>query len=182
MLDTAADLLRTQGYSATGWRQVVSESGTPWGSQWHHFPGGKEQLAAEALTRASTDYLHALQGALGSMHPADGVIAWAKAASVLLERSGWSHGCPLATVALETAHESDALAEVCEQAFTMWSGAISDAFVDRGMPRREANRLATVVLAAMEGALMLARARRNAEPLRTVAKEMATLIRERLGA
>lgn len=181
MLDAAADLLRRQGYSATGWRQVVAESGTPWGSQWHHFPGGKEQLAAEALARASSDYLHALQAAFGSMHPADAVLAWAKAAGGLLSQSDWSHGCPLATVTLETAHESDALAEVCEQAFMSWSAALADAFVDRGMARREASRLATVVLAAVEGALMLARARRNAEPLRTVAREMAALIHERIG-
>jgi TetR/AcrR family transcriptional repressor of lmrAB and yxaGH operons len=181
MLDSAAELLRRQGYAATGWREVVAESATPWGSQWHHFPGGKEQLAAEALTRSSIDYLHALQSAFGSMHPADAVLAWSRGAATLLERSEWTHGCPLATVTLEMAHDSDVLAQVCDEAFAVWTRALADAFAEHGLVRREASRLATVVLAAMEGALLLARARRNAEPLRTVAREMATLIRERLG-
>lgn len=181
MLVGAADLLRRQGYSATGWREVVAASGTPWGSQWHHFPGGKEQLAAEALARAQEEYLRQLQTAFGSMHPADAVLAWAKLAGAALERSDWAYGCPLATVALETAHWSDALAEVCDAAFAAWTGAMSDVFVDYGLPRRAANRLATTVLAAMEGALLLARARRNVEPLRTVAREMADLVRESIG-
>src|SRR5579884_3779273 len=123
MLDTAAELLRRQGYAATGWREVVAESGTPWGSQWHHFPGGKEQLTAEALAKASGDYLNALLRAFGSMHPADAVLAWSKLAAAALERSDWSHGCPLATVTLETAHVSDALAQVCDEAFTAWTTA-----------------------------------------------------------
>lgn len=181
MLASAADLLRRQGYSATGWREVVSESGTPWGSQWHHFPGGKEQLAAEALTRGRTEYLHELQTAFGSMHPADAVLAWAKLAGGVLEKSDWAYGCPLATVTLETAHWSDTLAEVCDAAFAAWTGAMADVFVDYGLPRREANRLATTVLAALEGALLLARARRNVEPLRAVAREVAGLVREKLG-
>ena len=181
MLDAAAELMRRQGYAATGWREVVAESGTPWGSQWHHFPGGKEQLTVEALARGSAEYLHALQRAFGSMHPADAVLAWSKAAAGALERSNWTHGCPMATVTLEMAHVSDALAEVCDQAFTSWTTAMADALVEYEMPRREANRLAMTVLAAMEGALLLARARRNAEPLRTVAREMAALVREKLG-
>lgn len=181
MLVSAAELLRRQGYSATGWREVVADSGTPWGSQWHHFPGGKEQLAAEALSRSRVEYLHGLQAAFGSMHPADAVVAWAKAAGASLESSDWAHGCPLATVTLETAHWSDALAETCDDAFTEWTTAMGDVFVEYGLPRRDATRLASTVLAAMEGALLLARARRNVEPLRTVAREIAGLVRAKIG-
>lgn len=181
MLESAAELLRRQGYAATGWREVVAESGTPWGSQWHHFPGGKEQLAAEALMQGRAEYLHALQAAFGSMHPADAIVAWAKMSGAALERSTWTQGCPLATVALETAHWSDPLAQVCDGAFAAWTTAMGDVFVDYGIARREATRLATFVLAAMEGALLLARARRSIEPLRTVAREMADVIREKIG-
>ncbi|HEY4854618.1 MAG TPA: TetR/AcrR family transcriptional regulator, partial [Streptosporangiaceae bacterium] len=56
MVCSAARLLRRQGYAATGWRQVVADSATPWGSQAHHFPGGKEQLAAEAITLSGASY------------------------------------------------------------------------------------------------------------------------------
>src|SRR5947208_1901482 len=49
MLESAAELFRTQGYHATGMTQRVSESRAPKGSLYFHFPGGKEQLAAEAV-------------------------------------------------------------------------------------------------------------------------------------
>lgn len=180
MLDTAADLLRRQGYAATGWRQVVAESGTPWGSQSHHFPGGKEQLAAEALQAASERYEALVRAAFAAMHPADAVLAWAKAAAATLEGSDWSDGCPLATVALETAHTSDALSTVCADAFRRWTGAMADAITARGVSRPESKRLATVVLASLEGALILARSGRDADPLRIVARETAGMLRARV--
>jgi TetR/AcrR family transcriptional repressor of lmrAB and yxaGH operons len=180
MLETAADLLRRQGYAATGWRQIVAESGTPWGSQSHHFPGGKEQLAAEALTEASREYEKLLRAAFGRMHPADAVLGWSKAAVVVLEESDWSDGCPMATVALERAHTSDELAAVCNAAFINWQRALAEAMTSRGVASGEARRLATFVLASIEGALLLARTRRSAEPLRTVARELADLLRARV--
>ena len=45
MIASAAELFREQGYSATGFRDVVEHSGAPRGSIYHHFPGGKAQLA-----------------------------------------------------------------------------------------------------------------------------------------
>ena len=85
------------------WRQVVAESGAPWGSQAHHFPGGKQQLAAEAVAIAGSAYERMLRAALESSHPADAVLAWADLAARQLEASGWVDGCPVATVALEEA-------------------------------------------------------------------------------
>src|SRR6266702_119544 len=96
MIRATARLMRRQGYAATGWRQVVADSATPWGSQFHHFPGGKEQLAAEA------------------------VASWVELAAAELEASGWADGCPVATVALETAHTSAVLAGACRAALGSW--------------------------------------------------------------
>jgi TetR/AcrR family transcriptional regulator, lmrAB and yxaGH operons repressor len=110
--------MRRQGYAATGWRQVVAESGAPWGSQAHHFPGGKQQLAAEAVAIAGSAYERMLRAALESSHPADAVLAWADLAARQLEASGWVDGCPVATVALEEAATSDTIAAACTEALT----------------------------------------------------------------
>ena len=64
MVRSAARLFRRQGYAATGWRQVIADGDAPWGSQAHHFPGGKEQLARDALAIAATDYESLLRTAL----------------------------------------------------------------------------------------------------------------------
>lgn len=181
MLKTAAQLLRRQGYAATGWRQVVTDSHTPWGSVKYHFPGGKEQLAAEAVTLAGSSWERMLRAALADGHPADAISRWTETAARELEASSWADGCPVATVALETAHSSDTLATACDAALTSWHTALSDALEARDVTAAEATSLATLVLAGIEGALLLARARRNAEPLRLVGHELAQLLRNRTG-
>jgi TetR/AcrR family transcriptional repressor of lmrAB and yxaGH operons len=180
MIRTMSDLLRRQGYAATGWRRVVSESQTPWGSQSHHFPGGKEELAVEAITSAGAAYERLLRTALDGRHPADAVAGWAFVAAQQLEASGWSDGCPIATVALEKAHQSEALATACDQALASWRAALTDSFVARGVDETTARSLAVLVLAAIEGALLQARTSRNPEPLHIVGTELAALLRNRV--
>jgi len=180
MIRTAARLLRRQGYAATGWRQVVAESHTPWGSQAHHFPGGKEQLAVEAVTASGAAYEQLLASVFADNHPADTVTAWAIVAAKELQATGWADGCPVATVALETAHVSENLAAACESAFTSWRTVIANSIRSRGLPAGEANSLATLVLAGIEGALLLARAARDPAPLRDVARELAAVLHARL--
>jgi TetR/AcrR family transcriptional regulator, lmrAB and yxaGH operons repressor len=180
MLRTAAHLLRRQGYAATGWRQVVAESETPWGSQAHHFPGGKEQLAAEAIALAGSRYERLLKSGLFGTHPAAFVEAWAMLAADELEASSWADGCPVATVTLETAHVSPRLAQACAGALAGWQAALTEAMVARGMAGDDASSTATLVLAGIEGGLLLARANRDGSPLRTVGRELASVLMVRV--
>jgi TetR/AcrR family transcriptional repressor of lmrAB and yxaGH operons len=180
MLRTAGQLFRRQGYAATGWRQVIAESATPWGSQAHHFPGGKTQLATEAITRAGASYREMIRAAFANGHPADAIEMWAEAAAAQLAASGWADGCPVATVALETASRSDELANACASVFGSWREALAQAFERRGANRADAEALAALVLAGIEGALVLARAERNGLPLLLVGKQLATIVRERV--
>jgi TetR/AcrR family transcriptional regulator, lmrAB and yxaGH operons repressor len=180
MIRATARLMRRQGYAATGWRQVVADSETPWGSQFHHFPGGKEQLAAEAVTLAGRRYEQLLRSALHGSHPADAVASWVELVAAELEASGWADGCPVATVALETAHTSDVLAQACQAALASWHTAIADALREREVASADALRLAALVLASIEGGLLLARAYRDSEPLRAVGDELTTVLRARI--
>lgn len=180
MVDAAGRLLRRQGYAATGWRQVVAEGNAPWGSQSHHFPGGKEQLAVEALAREGDRVRNEIAAALTDAHPADMVLGWAAFAAELLEASAWAEGCPVATTALETAHSSDALAGACHAAFVSWQEEFEKAMRERGVKAAEAKALATLVVAATEGGLLLARTARHAAPLHTVARQLSAVLRERV--
>jgi len=177
MIRTAASLLRRQGYAATGWRQVAAESGAPWGSQAHHFPDGKEQLAVEALSLSGQRFERLLRAALAEGHPADAVEAWTQLGAAELERSGWRDGCPVATVALEMAHSSDLLAGVCSGAFGSWKKALAEAIAARGVTEVDSQSLATLVLAAVEGALLLARAEHSKDPLVVVGRRLSEVLR-----
>lgn len=173
MVNTAASLFQRQGYAATGWRQVIADSGTPWGSQSHHFPDGKEELAVEALGRSAATYEHLVRGAFGSGHPADAIGGWAALAGQVLEESGWADGCPVATVALEIGHDCEPVGDACRDAFRSWRVAIAEGLIEAGASSARAEDLAVVILASIEGALVLARVERSAEPLRIVGEDLA---------
>ncbi len=182
MLRTAAKLMRRQGYAATGWRQVIAASGTPWGSQAHHFPGGKEQLASDAIVMTGVGYERGLRKLLAEQHPAAAVGTWFTTAADGLERSRWADGCPVATIALETAHTSEVLSASCNAAFTSWQTALVDSLAEHGVPIDRANQLATLVLASFEGALVIARAGRTKAPLIVVGAELQNLLTAEAGA
>lgn len=180
MIRTAASLFRVQGFAATGWRQVIADSGAPWGSQAHHFPGGKEQLAVEAIALSGDGYGRLLRKVLADRHPADAVARWIDLAAAHLAATEWADGCPVATLTLETAHNSTALATACATAYADWRTALTDAIAARGIPEPEAASLATLTLAAFEGGMLLARAERTTEPLETLSRELATTLRQRI--
>ena len=177
MVAAAARLLRRQGYAATGWRLVVAESGAPWGSQAHFFPGGKQQLASEALALEAERVRADIATALAMAHPAEMIIGWAEFAAAQLEGTDWADGCPIATTALEMAHASAPLASVCHAAFLSWQAEFHTGLTERGIPGGEAQALAMLVVAATEGALLLAAAARDAAPLHLVAGQLADLLR-----
>lgn len=177
MLDTTAELLQRQGYGATGLNQIVEQSGSPKGSMYFHFPGGKEQLAALALERAGQALDEQLAPMLlGARTTSDAVTALAAYFSSELEGSKFTKGCPFATVALEQSATSDALHQVCSSIYARWHAGIAGLLQRDGYTRARAGSLATLCLSAIEGALVLCRAHRSVEPLRQTASELRRLL------
>src|SRR5438552_3389299 len=94
-----SELVQEQGYAATGLEEILSRSGAPKGSFYFHFPGGKEQLVAEAVA-ASGDGIRQLIDAVVSdaKTPQEAIRAIASFQARQLAESGFEHGCPIATV------------------------------------------------------------------------------------
>jgi TetR/AcrR family transcriptional repressor of lmrAB and yxaGH operons len=172
-----AELLRRQGYAATGLSEIVAASGAPKGSLYFHFPGGKEQLAVEAMDRSAAQ----LTGAIGAILAAhertgDALAALADALAEQLAGSGYASGCPIATVVLEQAVVSEPVREAGANAFAAWTDAIEQRLLSDGMAPAAASRRALLALCAIEGALIVSRAQRRPEPLREVAAELRALV------
>ncbi|MGW5741712.1 TetR/AcrR family transcriptional regulator [Amycolatopsis sp. NPDC003861] len=177
MLDTAADLFQTQGYHATGLTQLTTAGGAPKGSLYFHFPGGKEQLAAEAV-RLSSERTGALLEAILNDAPnaATGIDRAVEALANFLTESDFQRGCPIATVALDAAATSESIREACTDGYESWHGILSGYFAAQNLSAERADELATIVLAAIEGGLLLARTRRDLAPLRAVAAHLHTTL------
>ncbi|MGV9616323.1 TetR/AcrR family transcriptional regulator [Nocardia xishanensis] len=175
-LDAAADLFHTKGYHATGLNELVSAGGAPKGSLYFHFPGGKEQLAAEALTQSSARLRDILRALLAD-GDTDAVFA---ALEQNLLASDFQRGCPLATVALDAAAESEPIRQACVSGFDSWRAAIEEFLRDKGLDAAYAAGLSVVTLTSLEGALLLAKTQRDVTPLRTVAAHLRTTIEREL--
>jgi TetR/AcrR family transcriptional repressor of lmrAB and yxaGH operons len=177
MISTAVTLFRRDGYAATSWRHLVEEAGTPWGSAYHHFPGGKEQLGVAAVTSAAELVTATIRRAFERTESAEEAITWwfGKAAQALA-KGGYRDGCPVATVALETAHDSPALAEACQAAFTGWHKLLAGLLAEQGYSGTD--ELAVAIVNNLEGALVLSRVRRSEQPLELAARHLALLLRQ----
>ena len=177
MVAATVDLMQRKGIATTGMREVVETAGAPRGSIGFHFPGGKEQLGLEAVQAASRGFERSIaQTFAQAPSPAAAVERFAALMAAGLEASGFERGCLLATTALETAAASDALAAACDAGFSSWQQPIREALRSAGLSPAAARDRALLVLSALEGALLLARARRDATPVRTVARQLRPLL------
>jgi AcrR family transcriptional regulator len=177
ILDTSAELLRRQGAAATGLKEIVRESGAPWGSLYHYFPAGKEQLVAEALLRTGERFGRAMERAFAGVEsPAAGVRRYFNAAADNLARSDFAAGCPVGTVALEESNASERLRAVCVDVFAGWQHVVADALAGFGIPGGPASEFAEQFLVSLEGALILSRARRDEGCLRRAGEVVAAAV------
>lgn len=177
MIDAAALLLQREGYQATSWRRLVDEAGVPWGSIGHHFPGGKEELAVAAVDRGAAAVGALIDRCFAVRRtPATAVREWFEVSARLLAESGYSAGCPVATLALETAATSPALGEAARAAFAGWERRLTEHLASSGV--RRAPALAGMVLTLLEGALVRARVERSPAPLHAAGRLAERLVRE----
>ena len=177
VLVAAAELLRRQGYAGTGLKQISIASRTPFGSLYHHFPGGKEQLGVEVLRTGGAFFL-ALYDAIAAEAPdlATAVERFFAGAAATLEATAYADACPIATVAGEVASTHDALRTAADQAFVSWLDALARDARSAGIGPDAAASLATQVLALLEGAFLLSRTRRSTQPMRDCSAAAVALV------
>src|SRR5215472_2859245 len=129
MIAAAAELFRRRGYHATTFSDVVADSGAPRGSTYFHFPGGKAELAREAIARAGDELEEIVdQAARGAGDPASLVRALAQILAGRLERSGYQAGCAIATMVLELDPGDEEFSAAFDSVFARWRAALVTRF------------------------------------------------------
>jgi AcrR family transcriptional regulator len=183
ILTAGAELFRRQGYEATGVKQIVEAAQAPFGSMYHFFPGGKEQLAAEAVRTSGALYGQLLPAVFDAAPDlVSGVEAFFAGAAEHLRDSDYADACPIATVALEVSSTSERLREACAEVFDSWIEAGTERFAAGGLSAAQARAMTISMLAGLEGAFVLARALRSTEPLAAAGADAAEAMRRALAA
>jgi AcrR family transcriptional regulator len=183
LVEASAELLRRQGYSATGVKQIVEEARAPVASMYHFFPGGKEQLGAEAIRVSGKLYEQLIPAVLDvAPDPVTGVRMFFAGAAQHLIETDYEDACPIATVALEVSSSSAVMREACAVVFESWIAAGAERFERKGLAPELAREFTIAMLCALEGAFVLARAARSTEPLEVAGELMAARAAQALEA
>jgi AcrR family transcriptional regulator len=168
IVETTERLFRRQGFNGTGLKQIVAEANAPFGSLYHFFPGGKEQLGAEVIASAGLMYQKLIEGVLDEAPDiVQGVRDTFDGAAEVLRQTDYADACPIETVALEVASTNEALRQACADVFDSWIDEATRRFVDAGIPKKKSRELAIAMIAALEGAFVLARGLRDASVVET---------------
>ena len=173
MVRKAALSLAARGLQRTSFSEVLKASGAPRGSLYHHFPGGKDELVLGALDAAGEFAMQSL-GALAG-HPATEIAqAFIGLWRAVLAGSRFGSGCAIAAVAV--AAESPELVDRAATVFRRWVAQIGALLAEGGVAEERAPSLATLLVSACEGAVILSRAQRSSAPLDLVAAELVAAV------
>ncbi|MGW0816512.1 TetR/AcrR family transcriptional regulator [Streptomyces viridiviolaceus] len=176
MLRSTRTLLREYGASATTIDRVLAHSGAPRGSVYHHFPGGRIQMIEEAVALAGEFMAGLIDNAMQADDPVEAVDAFFALWRDRLVEDGFRAGCPIVAVAVETNDEAPQLARSAGAVFAGWQEAFTALFLRHRLPEDRARRLAALVVAAEEGAVVLCRAQQSTAPMEAVATEVHDLL------
>lgn len=179
IVDASAELFRRHGYAGTGVKQIITRAEAPFGSLYHFFPGGKQQLGVEVVHEAGLPYAALFDIYIASADDlVDGIeSAFAGAAETLAE-TDYADACPIATLALEVASTNDELRRATAEVFDAWLDKGTATYSAFGLSEQDARRLAIATVTSLEGAFVLSRSLRSTEPLVAAGRTVAALARE----
>src|SRR5579859_5109581 len=167
MVNAAVALLERRGLAAMSFSDIVADSGAARGAIYHHFPGGKLQLAGEAAEATGTQVTDVFASLPGTT-PRAVVVAFLDTIRPVVAAASRGGGCAVAAVTVDIGDpdpdRTRALQAVAHSAFSAWTAALAARLTDAGLSRDRATNLAALLITLLEGAHVLCRAAGNLEP------------------
>jgi TetR/AcrR family transcriptional regulator, transcriptional repressor for nem operon len=180
LLAETARLVRRQGFSRTSVNTVLDAAGIKKGALYHHFPG-KDELGLAVLTRDRDDFLAFLNAVLDPAAPLASLDRFFTAAFQKHRGTGFVGGCLWGNTALEMSDSDTPHVEIVKQMFDDWIARI-ERVICAGQEVKEirmdlpANKLACMVVAGVEGGIMLSRLTKKEGPLKTCIESLRAML------
>ena len=176
MIGGAASLLSQRGLQGTSFSEVLELTDTPRGSIYHHFPGGKDELVAEAIALLGSVVAERIRNTEAD-RPEQVAEAFAQGWREFVEATDLKSVCVMSAVTVGAGADSEELLPAVAAAFASWRDALADAYARTGLAKGRSRRLALTSVAALEGAMIVARAEQSMEPFDAVERDLADLAR-----
>jgi TetR/AcrR family transcriptional repressor of lmrAB and yxaGH operons len=176
LINAAVQLFGERGYEGVGVAELLTKANAPRGSLYFHFPGGKEQIGAEAVTRVGAQVAARFHALHESGVDLDTFIERVfKTTAKESKDRGYKASCPMAAVASGFGCADVNLAAAVREAFALWEREICIAAEARGMKPKDAESFASAMLAAMEGAFIVSKAQTSSAPHINASRAMQAL-------
>lgn len=183
LVESAATLFKRYGYAATGVKTVLAAASAPYGSLYHFFPGGKQQLGVAALAHNGAAGRERIRS---EFPPGADVVEAAAAAFAAaadeLEATDFTDACPVALMALEVANSDEPMRMAAAEAFESWVEVLEQRCEAAGMTAERASDVAVALFCLMEGARLLALTTRSSAPLHSAGRAAADTVAAGLAA
>jgi TetR/AcrR family transcriptional regulator, lmrAB and yxaGH operons repressor len=168
--------LATKGFHGFGLTELLADAQAPKGVLYHHFPGGKTELALAALAASTEFMLSQLDKVTSSAQdPSLAITAWFENSRKLLSAKNYELGCPLATVALETTADDIALRQAIANSFSRLRATLAQVLEAANICNPKP--IAALIVSSYEGALMQARVAQSPKPLRDTLTALLPLLK-----
>lgn len=170
LLRTASNMIRAGGYDGVGLNQILRAANLPKGSLYHHFPGGKSELA-QAATAWSGDGVARLVERIfcGADDFRSGAVAVSKAIAQRLEQSERVLACPVASV-LQAGATDPRLRNAGCSVLSAWTANL--ARHAKRLGQADPEDAAETLVMLMEGAWLLAVAEQSSAPFERLARRL----------
>ncbi|GAB2446419.1 TetR/AcrR family transcriptional regulator [Nocardia tengchongensis] len=175
LIDSAIALMRCNGIAGTGIAQLLEHSGISRRSIYLNFPGGKSELIAEATRTAGSATSALMRTVTSGTDLAGAIAAFPALWREVLVSSDFAAGCPITAAALGRA-ESPEAADVAGETFEEWETILATRLEAEHVDPETARSLATTIIAAVEGAVVMSLATRSTAPLERAGRQMADLV------
>jgi AcrR family transcriptional regulator len=173
MIGAAVAALQHRGVAGMSFTEILTATGAARGAIYHHFPGGKSELVAEAATRSGED-VRAVLDTLPGDTPTAVLENFVDLVRPVVAASAAGGGCAVAAVTVDP--ESEELRHIAAAAFDSWTGALAARLDAAGLPVVAADELATTLITLLEGAHVLCRAAGRVDPFERMARTALTLV------
>jgi AcrR family transcriptional regulator len=181
VLDVAAAAFQTRGYHSTSTHDIMREAGVSGGALHHHFPTKKalglaviRDRVAQAVEETWIEPIRTAPTAAAGI----GKVFHQIAAGI--DARGTVLGCPINNLALELSLADPEFQHAVQSVFERWQTAVADKLrADQAagvLTNVDPEALATFIVAAYSGAMAMAKAKQNSEPLGTCARQLAALV------
>ena len=178
ILQAASELMEKQGYHATGVNEIIKKSKSPKGSLYYYFPDGKEQIASEAVLLAGQTLAARIREKMANeSNPAQAIRDFLYLVANRMEETKFYTGSTLTMVAMEAVTQSKRVNLACREAYQLVMDAFGEKLTQSGMEAGKAKATAEMIVASIEGSIVLSRTYQTADPLRRVADHVYMMLK-----